>query len=266
MRKIELEAQQWRQKAKEFIAVNIQRLFRGQVARRKVSEQLWISYNRAAFIIQRNFRSWKSSSSVSKLVSKSIRSHNVHSNNSKRRKEPHINIESILRDRANNDTKVALWRLVIELRKAHNNISTDILLKALIETQCDLPRAIVLIGNQEFSLRNDHELPKQIRRLFLPTEIPAKLKKKIIRTSSQAPLDSNNSNSSSGVVDVGIRSIDVIRALRQRHEEPQLCTGSSAHVANQMTDILSRAYFSTNHYGSAVGEKKYDVYSTKQLK
>lgn len=68
------------------------------------------------------------------------------------------------------EDKMATWRNVIELRRGHRDLSTDVCLKALIETHGELSRAIPLLGSKDFTIQADHrpELGVDFRNLLNP--------------------------------------------------------------------------------------------------
>ena len=76
----------------------------------------------------------------------------------------------ILDGSANFEDKMAVWRNVIELRRCHRELSTDVCLKALVETHGELSRAIPLLGSKDFTIQADYraELGVDFRNLLNP--------------------------------------------------------------------------------------------------
>jgi hypothetical protein len=59
--------------------------------------------------------------------------------------------EKVSQKTANHADKLAAWRNIIELRRAHRQCSTDVCIKALSSTKGDVAKAITLLGSREFS-------------------------------------------------------------------------------------------------------------------
>ena len=66
--------------------------------------------------------------------------------------------------------RIALWRAVIELRRAHPRFCTDVCLRALILAEGNLQRALIIIANPEFHLsaQSGLDLSFEQKCLFLP--------------------------------------------------------------------------------------------------
>lgn len=158
-------------------------------------------------------------------------------------------IQRAISKRATHEDLVSLWRYVIELRRAHSQYGTNILLKALIEAKSDLARALILVGNMEFSLKNDTDFSKTMKMQLLPS---------FDGTNSPNSMDPNS------IENAGVRSIDVIRALRLRQHTAEYKAQVMSPRHDMMVDILYKSYYSRNHVGSVFGLKKYESFLQKK--
>jgi hypothetical protein len=134
---------------KEYIAISIQRLFRGFVERRKLREMLWLRFNKAAFTIQHAIKAWRLKNVIRSVACRRafIRSH-ISKKKSTFKDSVYSRVDvadKAVRNLATYEEIMGLWRTIIEIRRAHNTWSTDVLLKALVEAKSDLQRAIVLV-------------------------------------------------------------------------------------------------------------------------
>lgn len=221
-------------------ALKIQKTYRAWIDRLKVKLKLWKRYHHAAFIIQKSYHKWKSIISFER-VSTVINKNNA-SDVKKRNKKVtlHSIINNVMYRKASYQELITIWKAAIELRRAHNFHKTDILLKSLANSNCDLARSLVLLGNEEFSLKNDKALTKNIRMEFLPTDQNIK-----------RPSLTHHKNG-----DAGITGIDLVFALRQRQLSNKGYNISNRNM--QLSTLMYKSYFSKHHYGSLHGYKKYD--------
>ena len=261
------EMKDWKNKLGKYIGHVTQKFSRGIAARKKAKMDIWIRYNHAAFIIQWGYRNWRNKCQMRALPLRAAYIANMTEKTPPPKLRESLTSPStvedltqkIVRNKATYEEIMIVWRHVIELRRGFSHSSTDVLLKALIDSRCDINRAAVLMGNAEFVIRNDPDLPKHIRAQFLPlgnhivtkeASTAAYEKKKGRRTActedDEAELNRGWSN-----------TVDAIRALRQ--------INSNANIEEKvdkkdalLLQVINKCYFSVHHYGSAAGSKFYD--------
>lgn len=129
----------------------------------------WVQFQIAASVIQRNYRSWRLRrhvrSSIALRCSEPVLIR-YHNNNSPSLPE---SFRNIINGTATFEESMIFWRAAIELRRAHSIHSTDMIIKALLESQGDLARAIILLGSKDFVTKNEKSgIPQKLRNIFLP--------------------------------------------------------------------------------------------------
>jgi hypothetical protein len=186
------------------LAVHLQRLYRGQCGRAAAKLEQWQRYQTCAFIIQRAYREhveWheiithtvlrnlQQNSYLSqnlrdinmKQIEELPNKHSVKSEKSNDIKKPpaygvpipilqptSVNFARCLRNKATFDEKLSVWRAIIELRRGHPNMSTHICMKAMLESNGDISRAMVLMGDETYHLKNEGDVPLHLRTMFMP--------------------------------------------------------------------------------------------------
>jgi hypothetical protein len=66
------------------------------------------------------------------------------------------------------EDKINFWRSVIELRRIHNTVSTDTIIKSIIESKGVLTNANALLASNEYCTRNSSNIAVDVRKLFQP--------------------------------------------------------------------------------------------------
>ena len=79
-----------------------------------------------------------------------------------------VNFKKCLKNKASFDEKMSVWRAIIELRRGHRAMGVDVCMKALLESNGDISRAMVLMGDSTYALKNEGSLPLHLRTLFMP--------------------------------------------------------------------------------------------------
>jgi hypothetical protein len=278
----------WELKIKNYLAVLIQKYTRGVLSRKRSRLNIWIRYNQAAFIIQWAYRNWKNACQMRALPLRAAYIANMtatanaaNNNNAKAHRSVASTASSvedltqkIVRNRATYEEIMTIWRQVIELRKSYSGCSTDVLLKAMIEAQSDVNRAMVLCGNVEFVLRNDPDLPKHIRTQFLPigkhvvskqTTLQADKAKQTPGTSTaRRRYIGDTTIDSTHETQVFSSNVEAIRALRTHNSQTAL-NAEDVHD-KLLAKILFESYYSINHVGSSSGHKFYDAHGQQNNK
>lgn len=210
--------------AKVRAAASLQRLHRGKRGRDDARLLRWERFHRAAFIIQNAYRMYRVKDSFRKAIHRRL-----HKRNKKNAKEISSQkleesntssngkncVDNIFNLRASFEDKLTFWRKALELRRAHPQYPTDVIMKALITSKGDLQRGIILLGNVEFALRNMSDLSKKIRKTLLPIE--TEYEDEVFGgTSYNSKL--LNSVTTLGSAPTKNSQVDVIRALKLRQE------------------------------------------------
>ena len=152
----------------------------------------WIRYELAALKIQRNFRKYRSvfrnqrnfklyalqnigryALSYPRYVHSSTYVATIgHSNQqpiSQLTQAMHC-FHNIIQQNASFADKVYFWRVIQDLKHGFPQLSTDVLLKALLEAQGDYSKAQVLLADEDYVLlQGKSAVPSQVRMMFLPT-------------------------------------------------------------------------------------------------
>eukprot|EP01038_Epipyxis_sp_PR26KG_P010540 gene10540-14162_t len=234
-----------------------------------LNEELWIEQYLAAQKIQHWYRFWRFNNNNRLIKSFVFGLIKVKPSSLA------TSFHRVIYGHGNHEDKMCVWRAVIELRRSHPALNTDTIIKSLIESNGEYSRASVLLGTQEFYVKNSSNLPKEIRNVFLPSlykqpagyEVPT-INKINFRTYNQSPMkptpinspydilqmnDNNrhsilsplNTNGSRSPMQASSNSVSLIRKLRMKHRQLQ---------KNQLFDILlnvvTKSYFSKNHSGS----------------
>ena len=198
------------------------------------------------------------------------------------------NFTLCLRNMATFDEKMSVWRALVELRRGHRDMSPHICLKAMIEANGDLSRAMVLMGDQTYHLKNEGDVPRHLRQIFMPFLWEEDyLPKKSHGGSSNGGAGSpdqrrefeesfNNGGSSIG--------LDGIRKLRAEQTgaagggmgyfQPGVEEGDDDSGGLNVADVIAHSYFSKYFAGNTKAQdvapclranKAYDVPSIKPI-
>lgn len=132
------------------LALICQRYTRAKIGREKYLLQRWEIYNLSAFKIQEAYRRWK----MIQITRRRIR--NMIGNKSK------VSVTgntakcwtNVIENKGTHAEKMAMWRNVVELRRAHRHSSTELCIKALVQTHGELSKAITLLGSSEFGFQS----------------------------------------------------------------------------------------------------------------
>jgi hypothetical protein len=133
--------------------------------------------------------------------------------------------QAVISDAANLEEKMVVWRSVIEMRRSDGGASTDLLLKALVESEGDLNRSIHLLNNKDFVRQNASDLPSKVRNIFLPVN-PATL---LPKSGSQSMREGKNR----------VGRVDLIRSLREQQKQAR-----KEALINAVNAAVISSYFS----------------------
>ena len=153
----------WQRGIATKLALCLQAKYRGYKTREMVWKMRILFIIRAAKVIQHAYRLWK----LNRMTFPT-------SYRLKSRAPPapptSLAWESLPFGRGTYGERIALWRAVIELRRAHPHFCTDVCLRALILAEGNLQRALIIIANPEFHLsaQSGLDLSFEQRCLFLP--------------------------------------------------------------------------------------------------
>ena len=281
------------------LATHIQRMYRGQCGRVAAKLERWQKYQTCAFVIQRAYREhveWQEiiTHTVLRRLQQAShhRVHQVGANGQKATDSPahkkgqpekkngiqkptyatpqptaqptSANFNLCLRNKATFDEKMSVWRALIELRRGHPLMSPHICLKAMIESNGDLSRAMVLMGDQTYHLKNEGNVPKHLRQMFMPfLREEDYLPKKPVQTGGGSPdqrreFEKSFSNVGTSIGLDGIRKLRAEQANGMSHggngsisaagkEDDDDDDGGGLNVA----EIIAHSYFSKYFAGTS---------------
>jgi hypothetical protein len=141
------------------IAVHCQRLYRGWRARMWIVAARYMQLIAYVTLIQRCYRRYRLG-----IYLRPKRSIDVLS-------DSHLeNWDAVATGNGTFEERMFVWRKVLELRRAYPKFSTELCLRALLVTEGDLQRALVIIAYPEFymNFKTAPPLPPHIRNCFLP--------------------------------------------------------------------------------------------------
>ena len=143
------------------LALQCQRIIRGKIARDDYQLKRWEKLNLCALKIQRIYRSWRILQ-YTKIRNKNKFKFNNNNNNNNnnltirgtKRIKNDLNNNSylnVINNKGNHSEKMFVWRQIIELRRGYRHSSTELCIKALIQSNGDVSKAMTLLGSSEFS-------------------------------------------------------------------------------------------------------------------
>lgn len=219
---------------------------RGDIIRNETRLKLWMRYELSAIKIQRLYRCWKFCTQFRNNIKRKIlrREH-------KPVAYPTLleSFRSVANETARYEETMCLWRSAVEMRKAHNAHSTDLIVKALVEGKGDLSRAITLLGTKEFVMTNGNDLNPKLRKIFLPA--PSIRHRSVFstgeehRNSHNSRIYGSTSSSFTTVNSSAGNNIDLIRSLREKKRQSR-----KQELFDILENVLAKSYFSKNHVNS----------------
>jgi len=280
------------------LALHLQRLYRGQCGRVAAQLELWQRYQTCAFIIQRAYREhveWHeiiTHTVLRNLQQSSHLSQNLQENmkaveDSPAREKPKkekglgitkplknvpmptlqptsVNFARCLRNRATFDEKMSVWRAIIELRRGHPAMSAHICLKAMLESNGDLARAMVLMGDETYHLKNEGDVPPHLRSMFMPylrdiDYLPKATspdgspgQRRDFDESFRSTVGRGNSGNTGNSIGLdGIRKLKAAETTRSF--APALDTSKEEDSGLDLTDVIAWTYFSKFFQGQLSG-------------
>jgi hypothetical protein len=226
------------------LAVLCQRYFRGINGRETFLLRRWEKYNLAAYRIQRAFRSHQL---------QSIHKENLKNKKSKLKIGPLGNKSinpikswiSVMENKGTHEEKMSVWRNIVELRRAHRRSSTELCIKALIQSQGELGKAITLLGSTEFSFQSHFGPPldEEMKESMNPYR-----KSSIIRDEE---------------LDMLLRQRSTTNSTRRAHRHLQQTLQTSAQFTTSTTreeydleEVILRAYYTKGNQPSDSNKAK----------
>jgi len=143
--------------------------------------------------------------------------------------------QRIVNDQASFEDRMAFWRGAVELRRAHSELNSDLLLKAMIDSGADLSRSIVLLGTKSFIEKNSHDIPLKLRDLFAPR------------------LNPNERVVKGRVYDdaiVGAIRLNSVKQLKDKQRNDR-----RSELLSLVDSVARRACFSRSHHGHRLHKK-----------
>jgi hypothetical protein len=231
-----------------YISIEIQRLLRGYLGRKYATLKRWERFNISAYSIQQAYKQYVIRKNFDVIITKKLNKNKKQLHKSIKNRIEIIEksngnarggaIDKILRGDANMEEKMYLWRSALEIRRAHSHYSTDLILKALLASTGDLSRALTLMGNVDFTLKQLDTLNSRTRELFLPVSMLQNV------NDNSSNNDDNNASTS---------KLDMIRQLRikqdnslQKKERKGECTEGGL----DLSDTIFSCYFTKYHRGN----------------
>lgn len=149
-----------KEEEKKNIALNCQRILRGRLGREEYQLKKWEKLNLSALKIQIKYRKWKmlqytKKRNENKLLNININKLNNLNINKKIKNNLYLNSwNNVMNNKGNHNEKMFIWRQIIELRRGYRHSSTELCIKALIQGNGDVSKAITLLGSSEFSFQS----------------------------------------------------------------------------------------------------------------
>jgi len=238
----------YRYRAAEKISHHVGRLYRGYLARREIQYYRWYRYNKAATTIQNTYRTWKNFNRLHMIDARIHRLRMFHSS-MVRSTDCMKSFQRVMSGHGDYEDKMVLWRLAIDLRRAHPSHTTDNCIKAILESKGDVNRAITLLGLPAFAARHFDDLPKKFKTMFLPTISTGK-----DTISFKSNKTNNNLEMRSSTQHNGFQGIRHLKYQRNKTIQPKFrFNGLEQDIANALEVI----YFSKQHVGSKIVSSKY---------
>ena len=175
-------------RARLVAACGVQKAYRGFRDRQRVRLILWQRYEKAAAVIQARYRRWRDEKKVDERILKALpkgqtifracrkaaplRQRQKLKFDTDNQEPTSILFRRCLRGNASHRDKMTIWRAIVELRRGHPYWSTHVAFKAMIESRGNLDRSLTLMSDETYALKNEHDVPMQLQKLFIPT-LPA---------------------------------------------------------------------------------------------
>jgi hypothetical protein len=216
----------------------------------------WVHYELAAKRIQRAFRRWNCACQFRRNYS---RKQKILSTTPVYTPSLEESFRSIVSGQCTLEHKLCFWRAAVELRRAHKIHSTDLIIRALIDSAGDQSRAVVLLGTKDYALLNKADVPVKLRRMFLPTVEARKATLdpyRVLLASSVRHLNSGEYEDGEHTAFSAVRqnNINVVRALKNAKGQRIVYERSREQTREELFSILNavveRSYLSKNHHGS----------------
>lgn len=191
---------------------------------------LWMLREVSARIIQRHFRIWY----CWRLTLRHCRRRSYSSNRRGSSSTPSLSdsFQRIVNEHASFEDRMAFWRGAVELRRAHREHSSDLLVKAMIDSKADLSRSIVLLGTKSFIEKNSHDIPLKLRDLFSPRLDP-------------------NERVTNGTAIVGTIRLNAVKQLKGSKQRDD----HRSELLSLVDSVAHRACFSKSHHGHRLQKK-----------
>jgi hypothetical protein len=148
------------------LALLCQKYTRAKIGREKFLLKRWETYNHAAFKIQEAYRRWRMTQITRRRIKYKIGNKIKQSFPG----NPGKCWANVIENKGTHAEKMAMWRNIVELRRAHRNSSTELCIKALVQTHGELSKAITLLGSSEFGFQSHFgpPLPEDIKESLNP--------------------------------------------------------------------------------------------------
>jgi hypothetical protein len=231
----------------------------------------WAQFEIAAQKIQRIFRSWNCARNFRRNYARKL-----HLDAQSENFQPSLEeaFRNIIADDSTFEDKMSFWRGVVELRRAHKAHSTDVIIRALIDSKGDLNRSISLLGVKDFVHVHRADLPIKLRNMFLPVlesnPPQSTALTELLMESMRKSLDLNRLNGqvedddANPFITGGVQNrVNVVRALRTINSWNSGTSSKGKNIIYQqdprerkqelfniLNSALKTTYFTKNHFGN----------------
>ena len=164
-------------------------------------------------------------------------------------------MQTILAGAGSFSEKIMIWRNVVELRRSFRDVSPEICLKALLNANGDVSRALALLGSKDFSFyaENKTSLSPELKAALNPSQLSNKALDEKLRAAQAL-------NTSSNKIAHGARHGRSMRA----HRHLQDSIKSAANLSEEpypdssvdLRQLVLKCYYSSNFVGSSVQPSK----------
>jgi hypothetical protein len=163
-------------------------------------------------------------------------------------------LQTILAGAGSFNEKIMIWRNVVELRRSFRDVSPEVCLKALLNANGDMSRALAQLGSKDFSFyaENKTSLSPELKAALNPSQLSNRALDEKLRAAQAL-------NTSSHKIAHGARHGRSMRA----HRHLQDSIKNAANIGEEpypdsgvdLRQLVLKCYFSDNFMGSVQSSK-----------
>lgn len=228
----------------------------------------WIRYELAVIKIQRVFRQWRLHQPYKRMIrmrAMRTRGFKMSRNFDQSASCPTAAecIHAVIGQKADWSHQTAFWRIIVDTRRLFPNASTDLIVKALLESSGDVSRAHILLGTKEFCTQHKKPLPDSIKALLLPnldrsvrSSHPTALLS-MMDTKLFGKPGSHDNEMFNQWAESRRRNVDMVRSLRAQQKRKK-----RQEFMDQFSEVIDKCLFprednanGSNRPGSATGTR-----------